>query len=264
MCVHLQHLRSDISIYSEIELTDANNNNSDSYLSDSDSNSPLYCDNNSSTEGGSTTITGDDGERKKPILMRTASLGSWERPIKSGRFSVSPVDVSIDENSPSNPDIQISVNLMAGMGTSMEESGGFITNVPMEQTSVSMQVNMCQQPTPVVVEPSAESDQSSDDDEDNGSDMSQNETDQLADLPTKDMLMMGMSRLLPPQRSFRRMSSPAITAGITVATKPKPKPNLQLKLSGNLESLDLKSSLPLSPTFFAKFGMFVCVVDYQF
>lgn len=52
------------------------------------------------------------------------------------------------------------------------------------------------------------------------------------------------------------MSSPAIPAGLVKA--PKPKSNLQLKLSGNLESLDLKSSLPLSPTFFAKFGKFQC------
>src|SRR5699024_8175050 len=89
-------------------------------------------------------------------------------------------------------------------------------------------------------------------DEDNGSDLSQNETDGLSELPSKDMLAMGMSRLMPPQRSFRRMSSPAIPAGLVKA--PKPKANLQLKLSGNLESLDLKSSLPLSPTFFAKFG----------
>ena len=88
-------------------------------------------------------------------------------------------------------------------------------------------------------------------DEENSSDLSHSETDQLTDLPSKGQNVM--NRLVLPQRTFRRMSSPAVTG---LPLKPKTKPNLSLKLSGNLESLDLKSSLPLSPTFFAKFGNF--------
>lgn len=91
---------------------------------------------------------------------------------------------------------------------------------------------------------------SSEDDEE-----SHDETDQLGELPTRAMIR-GMPRLAvgaPQPRSFRRMSSPALSINI----KPKVvKKNIRLHLSGNLESLDLKSSLPMSPTFFAKFGRF--------
>lgn len=161
---------------------------------------------------------------KKQQLARTASLGSWERPVKSGRFSVSPVDLNCPEEPFANitsADIQINVDTVVG-----------------EQNEPDNQ-------------PEAMDTRTYSSDED-GSDLSGNETDQLTELPSKDMF--NMTRLMPPQpRSFRRMSSPAISVNIA-NIKPKPKPNLQLKLSGNLESLDLKSSLPLSPTFFAKLG----------
>ncbi|KAI2805837.1 hypothetical protein BLOT_004842 [Blomia tropicalis] len=228
------HLRSDISIYSEIDLNNINNtfndsNNNFSYPS-GDSTSPFYCD----KSANDVNSDGDDSEDeqnqngKKPILMRTASLGSWERPVKSGRFSVSPVDLTFDEAEMANTDIQINVDMISPDRDDEPMPEPFTPKMDvMEVRNYSS-------------------------DDDNGSDISQTETDQLSDLPSKD-IFMGMSRLMPPQqRSFRRMSSPAITvAGLVKA--PKPKSNLQLKLSGNLESLDLKSSLPLSPTFFAKF-----------
>lgn len=220
---------------------DSNNNNYGYSAESADSSSPFYCDNDGG--GGSEDADGEErsttgGGSKKPILTRTASLGSWERPVKSGRFSVSPVDVSIDESG-GPPDIQINVD-MSGDDEAEGVSGGCIA------------VTICG------VDSGENRSVSSDDD--NGSDLSVNETDGFAELPSKDLFSMGMSRLVPPQRSFRRMSSPAIPAAGLVKA-PKPKANLQLKLSGNLESLDLKSSLPLSPTFFAKFGKPEAQVD---
>lgn len=223
-------------MYSEIEMNNANalndNNNNYSYTND-DSSSPFYCD---SSEGGQTEDTDEENQTgpamssKKPVLMRTASLGSWERPVKSGRFSVSPVDLNCEDSNLSGPEIQINVDMITGE----DGPGGCIAVTVSGADSVETR--------------------SYSSDEDNASDLSQNETDCLCELPSKQDLFgaVGGSRLAPPQRSFRRMSSPAITAGLVKA--PKPKSNLQLKLSGNLESLDLKSSLPLSPTFFAKFG----------
>ncbi len=223
-------------MYSEIEMNNAsalNDSNNNFNYSNDDSSSPFYCDN---SEGGPNEETEEEnqvgpGASKKPVLMRTASLGSWERPVKSGRFSVSPVDLNCEEGSLSGPEIQINVDMITGV------DGG-----PEDCIAVTVSGT-----------DSVETRSYSSDD-DNASDLSQNETDCLCELPSKQDLFgsMGMSRLAPPQRSFRRMSSPAIPAGLVKA--PKPKPNLQLKLSGNLESLDLKSSLPLSPTFFAKFG----------
>ena len=93
-------------------------------------------------------------------------------------------------------------------------------------------------------------------DEENSSDLSHSETDQLTELPVRGQNVM--NRLVLPQRTFRRMSSPAVTG---LPLQPKKKPNLSLKLSGNLESLDLKSSLPLSPTFFAKFGKYFVFIS---
>lgn len=198
---------------------DNNNNNLNKQ------NIKYYCDN---VPNQSEMECSDDDDRDsdgrgaslKASLSRAASLGSWERPVKSGRFSVSPVEVVPNC---STTDIQINVDMVTE-GDSPEGGASGQSNLEsMDTRSYSS-------------------------DEDN-SDMSQNETDQLTELPTK-FDIQNMSRLLPPQRSFRRMSSPAIS----VNAKPKPKPAMQLKLSGNLESLDLKSSLPLSPTFFAKFG----------
>lgn len=157
--------------------------------------------------------------------MRATSLGTWEVPVKSGRFSVSPVsDMSGDESGARTP-------------TSPRSVIDPVIEISVEGQRIDEETATANENRPC----------SSDDD--NGSDLSQNETDQLSELPSD--ILSTMSRLMPPQpRSFRRMSSPIISATI----KPKPKMNLQLKLSGNLESLDLRSSLPLSPTFFAKFG----------
>nr|XP_027202566.1 protein phosphatase 1 regulatory subunit 37-like [Dermatophagoides pteronyssinus] len=219
-------LRSDISVYQEIEIDldenkENDNNNNDNFYT---------CDTTTTT---ATNVNDDndndnDSGSKKAFLSRTSSLGSWERPVKSGRFSVSPVDKENDQTNSSTSNT-----------TSIQ------IKIEQDQSENSMLNNRQQQPT--ILE------NSSDDNED-GSDLSEQETDMLPELPT--CFMKNKNRLLQPpstkSRSFRRMSSPAISVAGLVKP-PKPKHNLTLKLSGNLESLDLKSSLPLSPTFFAKF-----------
>ncbi|KAH9426632.1 hypothetical protein DERP_002731 [Dermatophagoides pteronyssinus] len=221
-------LRSDISVYQEIEIDldenkENDNNNNDNFYT---------CDTTTTT---ATNVNDDndndnDSGSKKAFLSRTSSLGSWERPVKSGRFSVSPVDKENDQTNSSTSNT-----------TSIQ------IKIEQDQNENSMLNNRQQQQQPTILE------NSSDDNED-GSDLSEQETDMLPELPT--CFMKNKNRLLQPpstkSRSFRRMSSPAISVAGLVKP-PKPKHNLTLKLSGNLESLDLKSSLPLSPTFFAKF-----------
>lgn len=208
-----QYLKRDISIYNTFNLASDNNNNIGG------GNACATSDYDDEDDEGSDQVS------LKPALMRATSLGTWEVPVKSGRFSVSPVsDLSGDEGASTTP---TSPTAKTTAGIEINVEGERID----EEAAVTKEGRVC----------------SSDDD--NGSDLSQNETDQLSDLPSD--ILKSMSRLMPPQpRSFRRMSSPIISATV----KPKPKVNLQLKLSGNLESLDLRSSLPLSPTFFAKFG----------
>jgi len=77
--------------------------------------------------------------------------------------------------------------------------------------------------------------------------------DILMELPTN--LNKNSTFLLPESpinRTFRRMSTPSLS----LTAKPKPRPLREFKICTNLESLDLKSSLPVSPTFFARFGEF--------
>ncbi|KAF7487671.1 Protein phosphatase 1 regulatory subunit 37 [Sarcoptes scabiei] len=171
---------------------------------------------------------GNSFSRQKPQLARTTSLGSWERPMKSGRFSVSPVEtISFDDDR-----------------NRTEENVENVTQIPIQIQieSDDSAVSMLLQP------PESLENRSLNSDEDNASDLSEQETDQLSELPT---CFNHKGHLMPPTRSFRRMSSPVIS--VSGLVKPKPKPNLTLKLSEDLESLDLKSSLPLSPTFFAKY-----------
>lgn len=205
-------LQSDISVYQE--MTDTGDQKENEFPT---------CDSSMDESSNELTAAQEMEIRatKKGLLARTASLGSWERPVKSGRFSVSPVD-----NQPTTPD-QDSNNNPA---------------IP-----IQIQVNPSEDSAPRFASPIQER---GEEDENDGSDLSEQEMDQLPELPT--CFNKKSNRLKPPSRGFRRMSSPAIS--ITGVVKPpKPKANLSLKLSGNLESLDLKSSLPLSPTFFAKF-----------
>lgn len=148
-------------MYSEIEMNNANaindKNNNYSYPND-DSSSPFYCDN---SEGGQTEDTDEENQSgpsvssKKPVLMRTASLGSWERPVKSGRFSVSPVDLNCEDSNLSGADIQINVDMITGSEDCIAVT---VSGVDLVET------------------------RSYSSDEDNNSDLSQNETDCLCEL----------------------------------------------------------------------------------
>lgn len=151
-------------MYSEIEMNNANacndNNNNYSYTND-DSSSPFYCDN---SEGGQNEDADEENQSspsvssKKPVLMRTASLGSWERPVKSGRFSVSPVDLNCEDSNLSGSEIQINVDMITG--------GDGPENCIAVTVSGADSVKT----------------RSYSSDEDNASDLSQNETDCLCDL----------------------------------------------------------------------------------
>lgn len=210
-------LRSDISVYQELDTDDNKKNDNDFFTCDTIMQPEDNVDNNDKINDDDDDLNRLTG--KKPYLGRTASLGSWERPVKSGRFSVSPVEV-VDYNLESNETSSVQIKVESD-------------NDPMLiQSTISIENQIYNS------------------DDDNISDLSEQETDQVPELPT---CFSNKNRLMPPSRSFRRMSSPIISV-TGVITKQKPKPNLTLKLSGNLESLDLKSSLPLSPTFFAKFG----------
>lgn len=215
-------LHSDISVYQELETDDNKKTDNDYFTCDT----IMQPEDNVDSNNDKINEEEDDLNRltgKKPCLGRTTSLGSWERPVKSGRFSVSPVEV-IDYNLES---IETNENSPVQIKVESDESMVIQSTISLENQIYNS-------------------------DDDNNSDLSEQETDQVPELPT---CFSNKNRLMPPSRSFRRMSSPIISVTGVIA-KQKPKPNLTLKLSGNLESLDLKSSLPLSPTFFAKFGKY--------
>ncbi|XP_054154399.1 protein phosphatase 1 regulatory subunit 37-like [Oppia nitens] len=80
-----------------------------------------------------------------------------------------------------------------------------------------------------------------------------NETnDQLMDLPKKMSKNQFLSPESPYNKNIRRMSSPNLSQ-TNPNTKPKVRSINLFKSYTHLESLDLKSSLPISPTFFGRF-----------
>ncbi|KAH9527428.1 hypothetical protein DERF_001442 [Dermatophagoides farinae] len=222
-------LRSDISVYQEIEndIDDENKENENNFYT---------CDSTIQIETADEDNNNNSNINigKKPFLARTSSLGSWERPVKSGRFSVSPVDAANNNNDNKNENDQSNIDINStSIQIKVEHDNDDNQNLMIIQSTIGSTLE----------------NRTYSSEEEEGSDLSEQETDTLSELPT---CFKNKNRLQPPSRSFRRMSSPAIS--VTGLLKPqKPKPNLTLKLSGNLESLDLKSSLPLSPTFFAKF-----------
>lgn len=158
-------------------------------------------------------------------IARTVSLGSWQSSCdtgykQSGRFSVSPVNLETNDSE----------------------------NSPQMDRSPVLDRNDVQIETQIVDE---------DNNEDNASNSEPNrepnsETrDQLMDLPknmTKNQTFLSPES--PYNKNIRRMSSPNLSQTV----KPKVRPMNLLKQNINLESLDLKSSTPISPTFYARFG----------
>ena len=159
----------------------------------------------------------------KPIA-RTVSLGSWQPSCdavqkQSGRFSVSPVNLESNES---------------------ESSSQFDKSPVLDIIDVQIEAQ--------------NDDNSQQQNESNSLNKESNSetTDLLMELPkniTKNQTFLSPES--PYNRNIRRMSSPNLSQNV----KPKVRPlNEMMKQCINLESLDLKSSLPISPTFFARFG----------
>lgn len=157
-------------------------------------------------------ILSDQDSLSHKQLMRTTSLGTWENQIgkdakRSGRFSVSPVQLSID------------TDLMKP-----EEIGINIVKDESRNSSDSVNTN---------------------------SDGNESEnTDKLTELPKNIPKKLSLTIPEPSGLPYRRMSTPSLS----LTAPSKPKSNTKTKICRNLDSLDLKSSIPVSPTFFARFG----------
>ena len=158
----------------------------------------------------------------KPI-GRTVSLGSWNSNDSghrfSGRFSVSPVNLEVTE-----PQVIVQTEDTPVVDSNDSQTQSNYAN----ETASEGQNNTLAE--------------------------AQGETsDQLMELPkhiSKNLTFLSPEG--PNKKTIRRMSSPNLSQ--TTSAKPKVRPLSQLKQCINLESLDLKSSLPISPTFFARFG----------
>ncbi|CAG2104437.1 unnamed protein product [Medioppia subpectinata] len=181
---------------------------------------------NSSESGTSQRVGYRNENEMKPDLISHAINGStpqtscsWgstcDTHKQSGRFSVSPV----------NLDTETDNNLNTG---SLEDKTAVLdTNLDVMQTQTTD-------------DPNSENIQSND---------TNNETsDKLMDLP-KNKTKTLLTPESPYNKNIRRMSSPNLSQTI----KAKVKPFNQFKPYTHLESLDLKSSLPISPTFFGRF-----------
>lgn len=155
---------------------------------------------------------------RKPIVARTVSLGSGDSGSDSTYRQSGRFSVS-----PVNLDIE------------PENSSLLDLNNPLIEIKAETSIE-----------------ETIDTNEENKSDIA-NENDILMELPTNfDNNSMFLLPESPINRTFRRMSTPSLS----VTAKPKQKPLREFKICTNLESLDLKSSLPVSPTFFARFGEF--------
>jgi len=171
---------------------------------------------------------------RKPV-QRTVSLGSWDSSCdsthkQSGRFSVSPVNLDVEPENTSLLDISNGAN------------NRLLDIKPEESIENTIDTNK--------------------EDKNDLINDSTNETDVLMDLPSD--ITRNMTFLVP-ESSYNRMYNRRMsTPSLSLTAKPKPRPVREFKMCTNLESLDLKSSLPISPTFFGRFGQIFIFYSYIF
>lgn len=172
--------------------------------------------------------------RPKRTILRSSSVGSWYGASRNGRFSVSPVP---------DTDSSVSVNVY-NFPTSLTCSFTYQAGTSPAQGTIELLIGKQGVNIAEDVEAPAKADENENE---------RTPSSEVAKLKKRISFIVPETHSDVRQPTYaeryaknRRMSTPILSACKAVA---RPKPKLpSLKMCQNLDSLDLRSSVPLSPT----------------